>query len=162
QAQGGTFVIHEVGNWPLGEQKILLNFLKTKSVPMEAKGNVSMLLPMLLNVRVIASTSQMLEGRAQSGMFNDELLKRLNVFRIEMPPLARRTEEFGDIVMGLMNEITHELHKEHLRSISPEALSLIRQYEWPGNIRELRNVLRVAVINAQGDRIEVGDLPDFG
>lgn len=156
EAQGGTFVVHEIGEWPLGEQKALLKFLNTKTVT--GPNDV----PMLLNVRIMVTTSQALEGRAQGGLFNAELLKKLNVFRIEMPALAKRTEEFEDIVMGIVGEITRELHKEHLRSLSEEAWERLKEYEWPGNLRELRNVLRVAVMSAAGDRVEETDLPEFG
>jgi two-component system response regulator HydG len=117
---------------------------------------------MLLNVRLIATTDQLLEGRAQGGLFNPELLSRLNVFRIEMPPLVRRREEFDDIALGILGEITRELHKEYLRSFSPAAWEALRSYEWPGNIRELRNVLRMAVISSRGDQIEAHDLPALG
>jgi DNA-binding NtrC family response regulator len=103
-----------------------------------------------------------LEGRAQGGLFNPELLARLNVFRIEMPPLVRRMEEFEDITLGILGEITRELHKAYLRTISPAAWEALRAYEWPGNLRELRNVLRMAVVSARGDQIETHDLPAFG
>jgi DNA-binding NtrC family response regulator len=156
-AQGGTFVIDEIGELPLGEQRVLLSFLKSKSVTPADTG-----MPTLLNVRVIVTTSQALEGRAQGGLFNEELLEKLNVFRIEMPPLAKRTEEFDDIVMGIVGEITRELHKEHLRGIEENAWERLRGYEWPGNLRELRNVLRLAVVAAKGDRIALDDLPGFG
>jgi two-component system response regulator HydG len=158
EAQGGTMVIPDIGEWPLGEQKAILNFLKTKSVP--HAGNTS--LPILLNVRLIATTDQVLEGRAQGGLFNPELLARLNVFRIEMPPLVRRMEEFDDIALGVLGEITREVHKEYLRTFSAAAWDSLRSYQWPGNIRELRNVLRMAVIASRGDQIEAHDLPDLG
>ena len=158
KAQGGSFVIEEIGNYPLAEQKTLLQILKSKAAPHPEKEGISL----LLNVRVIATTSQTLEGRAQTGMFNADLLKKLNVFRIEMPALKKRIEEFEDIVLGLLNEITHEIHKEHLREVSDEAWEKLRFYDWPGNIRELRNVLRIGILNAQGDRIEASDLPEFG
>jgi DNA-binding NtrC family response regulator len=158
QAQGGTFVIDEIGGWPLGEQKALLTFLKTKSVPHPDNADM----PMLLNVRIMVTTSQALEGRAQGGLFNTELLEKLNVFRIEMPSLSKRGEEFDDIVQGIIGEITRELHKEHLRGLTEETWERLRGYEWPGNLRELRNVLRLAVVAAKGDQIELLDLPDFG
>ena len=158
QAQGGTFVIDEIGEWPLGEQRALLGFLKTKSVPHPDSDGM----PMLLNVRVMATTSQALEGRAQGGLFNEELLAKLNVFRIEMPALSRRGEEFDDIVLGIIGEITRELHKEHLRGLTTRAWSALKEYDWPGNLRELRNVLRLAVIAAKGDQVEAYDLPEFG
>lgn len=156
-AQGGTLIVPEIGEWPLGEQLEILNYLKTKSIPHAVTGT-----RMLLNVRIIATSDQALEGRAHGGLFNSELLEKLNVFRIEMPPLTRRSDEFDDIVLGLTGEITRELHKEHLRTLSPEAWEVLRTYDWPGNMRELRNVLRIAVTAAQGDRIERSDLPEFG
>lgn len=158
KAQGGTLVIPDIGERTLKEQKILEDYLASKSVPHPENPSMRM----LANVRVIATTSQALEGRAQSGMFNADLLKKLNVFRIEMPPLAKRDEEFEDIVLGIMREITRELHREHLRELTAEAWDRLRSYDWPGNLRELRNVLRVAVISAGGDRVEAADLPEFG
>jgi DNA-binding NtrC family response regulator len=118
--------------------------------------------PQLTNTRIIATTSHVLEGRAQGGLFNIELLEKLNVFRIEMPPLIKRMDEFDDIVVGIVGEMTKEFGKKHVRAISPEAWIQLRSYDWPGNLRELRNVLRFAVAAAKGDQIETGDLPDFG
>ncbi|MCM2278825.1 MAG: sigma 54-interacting transcriptional regulator [Oligoflexia bacterium] len=158
KAQGGTLVVPEIGTWNLSEQRVLLNYLKTKTIP-HPDGEA---MRMLLNVRIIATTDQNLEGRAHGGLFNGELLEKLNVFRIEMPPLSRREEEFEDIALGIVTEITRELHKEHLRALSPEALQILKEYEWPGNLRELRNVLRLAVVAAKGDRIESVNLPEFG
>jgi DNA-binding NtrC family response regulator len=154
-AQGGTLIIGEIGEWPLGEQKVLLEFLKSRSVAVEGMRT-------LANVRIIATTSQALEGRAQGGLFNPELLEKLNVFRIEMPPLSKRLDEFEDIVLGVAGEITREVHKEHLRELESGAWEKLRSYDWPGNIRELRNVLRLAILAAQGDRVAESDLPKFG
>jgi DNA-binding NtrC family response regulator len=158
EAQGGTLAIPEMGEWTLSEQKTLLGFLKTKSVPHPEEGHM----PVIANVRIIGTTSQALEGRAQGGLFNMELLEKLNVFRIEMPPLSKRIDEFDDIVLGIVGEITRELHKDHLRNLSFDAWERLRSYDWPGNLRELRNVLRLAVAACKGDQIEVTDLPDFG
>jgi DNA-binding NtrC family response regulator len=154
-AQGGTLMINEIGEWSLSEQMAILGFLKTKSVRVDT-------MSMLLNVRIIATTSHALDRRALGGLFNAELLEKLNVFRIAMPPLAKRQDEFDDIVLGLVGEIGRELHREHLRELTAEAWDTLRSYEWPGNMRELRNVLRVAVIKAAGDRLEASDLPEFG
>ena len=158
EAQGGSLVIPEIGEWPLAEQKVLETFLTTKSVPHPADPSMRV----LINARIIATTNQALDSRAQGGLFNVELLEKLNVFRLEMPPLSKRMDEFEDIVQGIIGEITRELHKEHLRQLDAEVSERLASYEWPGNLRELRNVLRVAVINAQGDRITVSDLPEFG
>jgi DNA-binding NtrC family response regulator len=158
EAQSGTLMIPELGEWTLSEQIVLLNFLKTKCVSHTKDKKMSI----LANVRIIGTTSQSLEGRAQGGLFNIELLEKLNVFRIEMPALSKRNDEFEDIVIGIVGEITRELHREHLRALSPEAWTRLKTYDWPGNLRELRNVLKVAVASAKGDQIEVSDLPDFG
>ncbi|OFZ55648.1 MAG: hypothetical protein A2428_14950 [Bdellovibrionales bacterium RIFOXYC1_FULL_54_43] len=157
-AQGGTLAVHEIGELSLTEQLAILDYLKTRSVALPGQSGMRM----LVNARIIATTSQALEGRAQSGFFNAELLEKLNVFRIEMPPLTSRVDEFEDIVLGITGEITREFHKEHLRDLSPDAWKLLRDYDWPGNIRELRNVLRLAIVSASGDQIEASDLPDFG
>ncbi len=157
-AQGGTFYLSEIGEWPLAEQKILEQLLDSKSIPHPRTPQM----PMLLNVRVMATTSQSLEGRAQGGLFNSELLQKLNVFRLEMPALSKRKEEFEEIMLGLKQEITHELHKEHIKELSPSVWERLKKYDWPGNLRELRNVLRLAIITAKGDQIELTDLPDFG
>ncbi len=157
-AQGGSFLIAEVGEWPLAEQKILLEFLKTRSIPHPERNGTRL----LVNARIIATTSSALEGRAQSGLFNSELLQRLNVFRIEMPDLNQRKEEFEDIACGIVKEITRELHREHIRSITEAAWTLLKGYTWPGNLRELRNVLRYAVIQCKTDGIDSCDLPDLG
>lgn len=158
KAQGGTLVISEIGEWSLSEQLSILHFLKSKTIPHPENPNMNQ----ILNVRIIATTDQALEGRAQGGLFNSELLEHLNIFRIEMPPLSYRTEEFNDIVMGIRGEITRELHKEHLKNISPIAWEKLKSYDWPGNLRELRNVLKLAILAAKGDQIELEDLPDFG
>jgi DNA-binding NtrC family response regulator len=151
-----------MGEWPLSEQKVLLGYLKTKSVPQPHQDNSSSNMSRIADVRIIGITNHALEGRAQGGLFNIELLEKLNVFRIEMPPLTKRTDEFDDIVIGITGEIARELHKEHLRTLSRDAWERLRAYDWPGNIRELRNVLRIAVASAKGDIIEANDLPDFG
>ncbi|MCC7441940.1 MAG: sigma-54-dependent Fis family transcriptional regulator [Bdellovibrionales bacterium] len=158
KAQGGTLEIPEVGELSLSDQQVLLNLLKTRSV-LHPGGNGTR---MLVNVRVIVTTSQSLDARAAGGLFNMELLKKLNVFRIEMPGLEKRIEEFEDIVLGILGEITRELHKEHLRDLAPDAWKKLRAHDWPGNLRELRNVLRFATITAQGDRVTADDIPDFG
>lgn len=157
-ANGGTLVIQEIGEWNLSEQRVILGLIKTKSVPHPQSPST----PLLLNVRIIATTDQSLSSRAQGGLFNQELVERLNVFRLEMPPLSKRKDEFEDIAQGILGEITRELHKDHIRTLSNETWEALKSYEWPGNIRELRNVLRVAVIAAKTDRIELADLPDFG
>ena len=159
EANGGTLIIDDITNFPVSEQLVLLNFLKTKAVPHPQKsGSV----PMIVNVRIIATSVPQVDSRARAGMFNDELLLRLSKNRIEMPSLAERADEFEDITMGILQEITHELHKEYIKGFSETSWRKLRDYDWPGNLRELRNVLRMAAVSCEGERVEVKDLPDFG
>lgn len=156
-AHGGTFVIPEIAERPLGEQHALYTFLSSKSVPHPKTPST----PMLLNVRIIALTVHSLDHRTQAGLFSDDLLKKLNVFRVEMPDLSKRAHEFEDIAFGLLREITHELGKDFVRDFSDEAWKALKAYDWPGNIRELRNVVRLSVLRAAGDKVEPRDLPEF-
>lgn len=158
KSHGSTLVINEISEYPLSEQLVILQYLKNKSIQSPTSEET----PMLLNVRIISTTSHSLEGRAQSGLFNAALLEKLNVFRIDMPPLLKRADEFEDIVGGMIAEITREVHKEHIRSVTPEAWTRLKSYDWPGNLRELRNVMRIAILTTQTDRIQAQDLPNFG
>ncbi len=165
-AQPGTLLIPEVGTLNRTDQLMLLRFLKTRSIPYvginhQQDVSLSELPAMICNTRIMATSSQNLEGRALGGLFDNELLRKLDAFRIEMPKLSERPEEFEEIAMELLHEITRELHKEFIRGFSKEALQALLQHAWPGNLRELRNVLRVAIARSTGDAIEVESLPDF-
>jgi len=158
-AHGGSLVIPEIGELSLTDQKNLLDSLKNKVVNI---GTPESPVQRIINARIIATTSQSLEGRAQGGLFNRELFLKLNVFRVEMPDLSDRPQEFREITTELLDEIKSELHREYLKGISDEAFKKLEKYDWPGNLRELRNVLRIAVITCKTEQIEVSDLPDFG
>lgn len=162
EAQGGTLMIEEIGEWSLSEQKVLTEYFSSKCI-LHPDGSGT---KMLLNVRVICTSSQVLEGRAEASLFNPELLHDLNFFKIKMPPLEKRSDEFEDIVLGIAGEVARELHKEYLLNkdggLSEEAWENLRSYDWPGNIRELRNVIRIGVTQAKGDRLEASDFPAFG
>ena len=152
---GSTLFIDDIANYPMSEQMALLNFLKTKAVSIHS-------VPTLMNVRIITTSVPQIDSRARAGMFNDELLLRLSKNRIEMPNLSERSEEFEDIAMGILAEITHEIRKEYITGFHEQVWRKLRDYDWPGNLRELRNVLRMAAVSAEKARIELKDLPDFG
>lgn len=158
ETMGGTLLVPEISEWPLGEQMTLLHYCQTKSIPHPSNPDMKM----LANARIICTTSHDLDGRSQGGLFNPELLKKLSIFRVEMPELSRRQDEFEDIVTGILGETTRALHKEYIKALSPEVWERFRSYNWPGNLREIRNVLRIATISAQGDQIESSNLPEFG
>jgi len=158
RAQGGSLGIHEISRLPLGQQLLLYTFIKTRSIPHTTDPSLAL----LLNVRIISTTSHDLHSRADNGMFNRELLSELENFYIDMPPLTARQDEFADIVGEILREIAQDLNKGHLREVSEQGLQLLRNYDWPGNLRELRNILRIATIKAKGDQVEGHDLPEFG
>ena len=158
---GGTLIIDDITNYPVSEQMVILNFLKTRAIPQPQRGGAPSV-PMIANVRLIATAVPQIDTRARAGMFNDELLLRLSKNRIEMPNLAEREDEFEDIAMGILQEITQELHKEYIKGFSEAAWRKLREYDWPGNLRELRNVLRMASVSCATERVEMKDLPDFG
>ncbi len=158
---GGTLMIDDIANYPVAEQLVVLNFLKTKSVP-HPNRTAGTALPMIVNVRIIATSVPQIDSRSRAGMFNDELLIRLSKNRIEMPNLTEREDEFEDIAMGILHEITRELHKEYVKGFSENVWRQLRDYDWPGNLRELRNVLQMAVVSCETERVESKDLPDFG
>ena len=158
RVQSGSLFIPEAGDLPLREQQILIDFLRTRSIPHSDESEVRM----LLNVRIITSSTLSLEKRVEARLFNAELLERLSTFRIHMPELSERDGEFDDIATALLKEITHELQKDYIKGFSSQAWERLHAYHWPGNIRELRNVLRISVIQTLGNQIELKDLPDFG
>lgn len=158
EAKDGTLFIPEIGECPLSEQKTLLNYLKAKTLSTHGDQNNDRSPG---PARIIGSTNQTLEGRAQGGLFNIELLEKMNVFRIEMPSLCKRLDEFEDIVIGILVEIARELDKSTVYSLSQSAWEKLKKYDWPGNIRELRNVLRLALASVKDSQIESQHLPDF-
>jgi DNA-binding NtrC family response regulator len=157
RAQEGSLYIPELAALPLGEQAVLLDLIKTRTLrPTQADG-----IRRLLNVRIMAGTGHDLKKRSEGGMFSRDLFEAFKEFNLAMPGLKDRGEEFDDIASALLTEITLELRKSFVREISSEAWSALRAYDWPGNLRELRNILRVAVVRAQGSKIELTDLPDL-
>ena len=160
--KGGTLIVDDITNYPVSEQMVILNFLKTKAVAQPQKDKSAMIVPMIVNVRIIATAVPQIDSRARAGMFNDELLLRLSKNRIEMPNLAEREEEFEDIALGILQEITQELHKEYIKGFTETAWRKLREYDWPGNLRELRNVLRMAAVSCDNERVDMRNLPDFG
>jgi two-component system NtrC family response regulator len=154
-AQGGTIVVTELATLTLQEQQQLLQFLKTHTVP-HPKNRT---LPLLIQVRVIALTDASLPSRVAAGLFLEELLERFSVFIIQVPSLKERLDEFEPIATTLLTEITKELRKPYLRRVHPDALARLKEQQWPGNIRELRNVLKLAVSRSQTDDLLLADLP---
>jgi two-component system response regulator AtoC len=153
-AHGGTLFLDEVGELPTNLQVKLLRALQEGEVR-RLGGSESR----RVDVRVIAATNRDLESFVQQGDFREDLYYRLAVVPIHLPPLSRRKEEIPDLVYHFL-----ERHRDRLgvkvESVSPEAMEALLGYPWPGNIRELENLLERIAVLADGTEISAADLPE--
>lgn len=145
-ANNGTIFLDEIGEMPLDMQVKLLRVLQEKEI--ERVGGIK-LLP--LDVRVIAASNQPLEELVREKKFREDLFYRLNIFRIELPPLRDIPEDIPLIARHLVDELNEALGTA-VDGMSDEAMYIFQRYSWPGNIRELRNVLeRTVIVNRHGE-----------
>jgi PAS domain S-box-containing protein len=143
-ANEGTLFLDEIGELPLELQTKLLRVLQEGEF--ERLGGS---LTIKVNVRIIAATNRNMKMELQNGLFREDLWYRLSVFPITLPPLRQRMEDIPLLVNHFVNIFSKKLGKE-LKSVAPAAMKALQGYTWPGNIRELANVIERAVINAQG------------
>jgi DNA-binding NtrC family response regulator len=155
QADGGTIFLDEIGEVDASTQVKLLRVLSERTI--ERVGSNS---PIKVDVRVIAATNKNLRRLVDSGAFREDLYFRLNVVRIEMPPLRERGEDIVLLAGAFLQEFAKE-NKRPTKSLSSEALRLMRAYSWPGNVRELRTAIEHGVVMCNADTIGVEHLPDF-
>jgi transcriptional regulator with GAF, ATPase, and Fis domain len=148
-AEGGTIFLDEVGELPAETQIALLRVLQEREF--ERVGGSQ---PIRADVRVIAATNRDLEGAIAEGSFRRDLFYRLNVFPIEMPPLRDRTEDIPTLIEYFVQRYSRKTGKK-FANIDRKTLDLMQSYEWPGNIRELQNVLERSVILADSDLFSV-------
>jgi two-component system response regulator AtoC len=155
QADGGTLFLDEIGEIDAATQVKLLRVLSERTL--ERVGSNS---PIKVDVRVVAATNKNLKDLVAKGTFREDLYFRLNVVKIEMPPLRFRRE---DIVL-LANSFLQEFAKENERPVKPltdEAMELLLKYTWPGNVRELRTAIEHGVVMSNDPVIEARHLPQF-
>ncbi len=154
-AHNGTLYLTEIGDLPLALQVKLLTFLDDKIVyPLgSTRGHE-------VNVRMIAGTHRDLEQMVREGRFRKALLYRLNVVRVHLPPLRERGEDIRLLMDHFRNMFTAEFGKK-IEGFSNEALMLLKNYTYPGNVRELRNIIEYAVNVCQAERIDLSDLPAY-
>ena len=153
-AEGGTLFLDEIGELPLELQPKLLRLLQEKEY--ERLGETK---THRANVRVITATNRDLEKAVSEGRFREDLYYRLNVITLKLPPLRERREDLKRFAQGYLQFFSSQCGKR-ITGFSAEAEEAMRQYAWPGNLRELRNVVEHAVILAGGDQIALADLPD--
>lgn len=153
EAKGGTLFLDEVGNLPYGVQMQLLRALQEKKVR-----PVGTATDMDVDVRIVTATNENLEKAIAAGTFREDLYHRLNEFIIQMPPLRKCREDIALYAEHFITEANTELDK-HIETISPEAMLLLENYSWPGNLRELRNVIRRSVLFSTGNVLTPESLP---
>ncbi len=153
QADGGTLFLDEISDMSLPLQTRLLRVL--------AEGEfyrVGGQTPIRVDVRVIAASHQNLQERVTRGLFREDLYHRLNVIRIELPPLRARAEDIPDLLSYYLVVSAHELGVDP-KSLAPDALGRLAAYDWPGNVRELVNLCRRLSVLAPGSEVHLADLP---
>lgn len=154
EANGGTLFLDEIGEMPLDLQVHLLRVLQEKEV---VRLGASKSVP--VDVRVIAATNQNLSELIQQGKFRPDLYYRLNVVELHLPPLRER----GNDILLLCNHFARLFAEQYGKSvpvIDGEVLGFFREYHWPGNIREFKNVMEYAVLFSTDERIRMSDLPN--
>jgi len=153
QADGGALFLDEIGDMSTSLQTRLLRVLAEREFY-----RVGGQAPIRVDVRVIAATHQHLEERVRAGQFREDLFHRLNVIRIELPPLRARHEDIADLLQHYLRMAAQELGVE-TKALSDEARTRLAAYPWPGNVRELVNLCRRLTVLAPGSEILAEDLP---
>jgi DNA-binding NtrC family response regulator len=152
-AAGGTLLLDEIGEMPLATQGKLLRVIEDRKVRRLGAAKESE-----VDVRILASTNRDLRAAVAKGLFREDLYYRLNVFEVELPPLRERREDIPLIAASLVLDLNRK-HDCRVTEIAPELLALFDRHAWPGNARELRNVLERAVILCGAGTITARHLP---
>jgi transcriptional regulator with PAS, ATPase and Fis domain len=153
KADGGTIFLDEIGDMPLEMQGKLLRVLQAGEIK-----PVGEVVTRRVRVRVIAATNRDLEAALQRGEFREDLFYRFNTFTITLPPLRERVEDIPVLAYHFLRKAEAKVNKK-VERVSAEALDLMKRYAWPGNLRELENIVERAVVLAAGRSIESDHLP---
>src|SRR4029077_11092436 len=148
-ADGGTIFLDEIGELPTETQSALLRVLQEREIDRVGGSQ-----PIAVDVRVLAATNRDLQAAVAAGTFRQDLFYRLNVFPIQLPSLRERVEDIPLLVEYLIERYAKKAGKK-LRRIAKQTLAVLQAYAWPGNIRELQNVIERAVILCEGETFAV-------
>jgi DNA-binding NtrC family response regulator len=152
EAEGGTLFLDEIGEMPVALQVKLLRFLQEREVRPVGSSRAES-----VDVRVVAATHQDIRGAISDGRFREDLYYRLNVVPLRLPPLRERPEDLPELAAHLLERAARGTTTPR-KTLTPAALAALRAHSWPGNIRELENVLHRALIFCPGDSIDAADL----
>ena len=153
-AEGGTLFLDEIGEIPPSMQVKLLRVLQEKKfTPVGSNRQIEM------NVRIVAATNRNLEAMIKDGSYREDLFYRLNVLPIQLPPLRDRKNDIEALTKYFMDRFNQRYHK-NVKGLSEETLNALKAHRWPGNIRELDNVMEHAFVLENSDMINLSSLPD--
>ena len=152
-AQGGTIFLDEIGDMPLDVQVHLLRILEERVVTRLGGDK-----PISLDVRVIAATHKNLPEAVRKGEFREDLLYRLRVIQLRIPALRERISDVPAMVYHFINKMSEEFGKQDI-VVPADTMQFLTQYHWPGNIRELKNVIQQSLFNMEGNMLTPFDLP---
>lgn len=151
----GTLFLDEIGELPISLQTKLLRVLQEKTI--ERVGGI---LPISVDFRLIAATNKNLEDEVKNGNFREDLYYRLNVVKTVIPPLRERSEDIPLLIKHFIDKYTNEQQPEsRVSGVTPEAVKILCDYQWKGNVRELENILESCILLGSGDMITASDLP---
>ena len=153
-AEGGILFLDEIGDMPLTTQTTLLRALQEGEIIRLGESR-----PRKVDVRVLAATHQNLQDLVEKGNFRSDLLYRIRVARLQLPPLRERREDIPLLSEAFLGQARAVTRKPDVREISPEAMQTLLRYPWPGNVRELKSTFDYALIHCHGAQIQFSDLP---
>lgn len=156
QCSGGTILLDEIGDMSSVIQGKVLRLLQDQKF--ERVGGNELI---ATDVRIIAATNRPLEQLAKENEFRDDLLYRLNGFTISLPPLRNRRDDIPALLEYFLRRAKSDMNRPELSGIAPDALELLIEYDWPGNVRQLQSVVRQALLNTTGTVIGSDNLPGF-
>lgn len=153
QCDSGTIFLDEIGDMPLAAQTKILRALQEGELLRVGGSDV-----IKVDVRIIAATNKSIESMVKEGSFREDLYYRLNVVRIELPPLRERKEDIPLLINFLLKKVSKN-NQGVAEVVASDAMAALTEYEWPGNVRELENVMHRSAVLSQGDSILLKDLP---
>jgi len=154
-ANHGTLFLDEVGDMPISTQIKLLRVIQEREI-MRVGSNEAI----KVDVRLVAATNQGLEELVRAKRFREDLYFRLNVVRLNLPPLRERRDDIPLMIEAFLKEF-NEQHHQSVTAVTPETRRILYRYPWPGNVRELRNCIEAMVVTARGPTLDVADIPPY-
>lgn len=155
EADGGTLFLDEIGNLSYDNQVKLLRVLQERKIK-----RIGDLVEIPVDVRIICATNEDLKEMVNKGTFREDLYYRINEFKIELPALRERKTEINEFAEYLLELAKTDLQKEHVRSIDPEVIEVFKNYFWPGNLREMKNVIKRATLMTTGETVTLDTIPE--